>query len=46
MTSLVGCAGVVAILMALDVRPALAAFIVLAVLAGIIVWFQRAPQRL
>lgn len=45
MTSLVGCAGVVAILMALDVRPALAAFIVLAVLAGISVWFQRAPRR-
>ena len=45
LTSIVGCAGVVVILLVLDVRLALAAFVVLPVLAGVTVWFQRGSRR-
>jgi len=45
LTSLVSCAGVVVILLVLDVRLALAAFAVLPVLALITLWFQRGSRR-
>ncbi len=45
LTSLVSCVGVVGILLVLDVRLALAAFIVLPVQALVTVWFQRGSRR-
>jgi ABC-type multidrug transport system fused ATPase/permease subunit len=45
LTSLVSCVGVVAILLVLDVRLALAAFTVLPVLLVVTIWFQRASRR-
>ena len=45
LTSLVSCAGVVGILLVLDVRLALAAFIVLPIQAVVTVWFQRGSRR-
>jgi ATP-binding cassette subfamily B protein len=45
LTSLVSCAGVVVILLVLDVRLALAAFAVLPVLALVTIWFQRGSRR-
>jgi ATP-binding cassette, subfamily B, bacterial len=45
LTSLVSCAGVVGILLVLDVRLALAAFIVLPIQALVTVWFQRGSRR-
>ncbi|MCU1361329.1 MAG: Fe(3+)-transporting ATPase Xenobiotic-transporting ATPase, partial [Ilumatobacteraceae bacterium] len=45
LTSIVSCAGVIGILLVLDVRLALAAFAVLPVLAGVTIWFQRASRR-
>jgi len=45
LTSFVSCAGVVVILLVLDVRLALAAFVVLPVLVLTTAWFQRASRR-
>ena len=45
MTSIIGCAGVVVILLVLDVRLALVAFVVLPVLAAVTIWFQRASRK-
>ncbi len=45
LTSIVSCVGVVVILLVLDVRMALVAFIVLPFLAGVTVWFQRGSRR-
>ncbi|MEO5901993.1 MAG: ABC transporter ATP-binding protein, partial [Ilumatobacteraceae bacterium] len=45
LTSIISCIGVVAILLVLDVRLALFAFIVLPVLALATVWFQRGSKR-
>ncbi len=45
LTSIVSCVGVVVILLVLDVRLALAAFVVLPVLAVATVWFQRGSRR-
>ena len=45
LTSLVSCVGVVGILLVLDVRLALAAFVVLPVQAAVTVWFQRGSRR-
>ena len=44
LTSIVSCVGVVVILLVLDVRLALAAFVVLPVLAAVTVWFQRGSR--
>ena len=45
LTCLVSCAGVVVILLLLDVRLALVAFIVLPVLVAVTIWFQRSSRR-
>ncbi|MCU1504585.1 MAG: transporter, permease/ATP-binding protein [Ilumatobacteraceae bacterium] len=45
LTSIVSCAGVVVILLVLDVRLALVAFIVLPVLGAVTIWFQRGSRR-
>ncbi|MDQ1425387.1 MAG: ATP-binding cassette, subfamily bacterial, partial [Acidimicrobiaceae bacterium] len=45
LTSIVSCAGVVVVLLVLDVRLALAAFAVLPVLAALTIWFQRGSRR-
>ena len=45
MTSIIGCAGVVVILLVLDVRLALVAFVVLPVLAAVTIWFQQASRH-
>jgi ATP-binding cassette subfamily B protein len=45
LTSVVSCAGVVVILLVLDVRLALVAFIVLPVLAAVTIWFKRGSRR-
>lgn len=45
LTSIVGCVGVVVVLLVLDARLALVAFVVLPVLIAVTVWFQRASRR-
>ena len=45
LTSIVICVGVVVVLLVLDVRLALAAFVVLPVLAVLTIWFQRGSRR-
>jgi ATP-binding cassette subfamily B protein len=45
LTSIVSCVGVVVILLVLDIRLALAAFVVLPVLAAVTVWFKRGSRR-
>ncbi|MGZ4762256.1 MAG: ABC transporter ATP-binding protein, partial [Ilumatobacteraceae bacterium] len=45
LTSVVSCVGVVGILLVLDVRLALAAFIVLPVQVVVTIWFQRGSRR-
>ncbi len=45
LTSIVSCAGVVVILLLLDIRLALAAFAVLPILAVVTVWFQRSSKK-
>ena len=45
LTSFVSCVGVVGILLVLDVRLALAAFIVLPVQVVVTIWFQRGSRR-
>jgi ABC-type multidrug transport system fused ATPase/permease subunit len=45
LTSIGSCAGVVVVLLVLDVRLAVAAFAVLPILAVLTVWFQRGSRR-
>ena len=45
LTSAAGCAGIMVVLLVLDVRLALAAFVVLPFLAVFTVWFQRSSRR-